>query len=143
MARYIDADKLIERIKRDVITLSKDAEEGKQFMIDHIGMNWFAPTEDVVSRSECEQCKEVSFNALKDLQETFAKGIQDVAREIFEEIEQDITLALNSNYKAKEEHIKRSEPYLSHFRDLVDGKICALCGIDDFLTELKKKYIGE
>ena len=80
MARYIDADKLIERIKRDVITLSKDAEEGKQFMIDHIGMNWFAPTEDVVSRSECEQCKEVSFNALKDLQETFAKGRQEHMR---------------------------------------------------------------
>jgi hypothetical protein len=47
MPRYIDADALIDRIKRDVITLSKDAAECKEFMIEHIAMDWFAPTTNV------------------------------------------------------------------------------------------------
>ena len=86
----------------DIATFSKNVALLKEYIAD------------VVPRSECEQCKEVSFNALKDLQETFAKGIQDVAREIFEEIKKSIMSPDQSqNYK------------------------------EWYFAELKKKYIGE
>ncbi len=62
----------------------------------------------------------------------------EVAREMFEEIESEIKEALNSNYRARP-HIAESEE-LYH---IVEGKIAALSGIEDFIAELKKKYIGE
>lgn len=50
--RYIDIDALIERIKRDVVTLSPDAAEAKEFMLDHLDMERFVPTADVVEIPE-------------------------------------------------------------------------------------------
>ena len=60
----------------------------------------------------------------------------EVAREIFAEIEAEIKEALNSNYRARP-HIAESEE-LYH---IVEGKISALSGMEDFIAELKKKYI--
>ena len=60
----------------------------------------------------------------------------EVAREIFEEIAVEIQEALNSNYRAKP-HIAESEE-LYH---IVEGKIAALSGMEDFIAELKEKYI--
>lgn len=66
---------------------------------------------------------------------------------IFEEIHKEIALALDSNYKARQEHIDKHFKGIfyvyDNFISLVDGKIQALRGIDDFIDELKKKYIGE
>ena len=62
----------------------------------------------------------------------------DVAREIFEEIEQEIAAALKSNYKVLPQVIDSYEIYHT-----VKGKISALCGIDGFIAELKKKYESE
>lgn len=52
MARYIDADALIEYIDKNVVCTSRDSEECKQFMLDHLAMESFAPTVDVVPRAE-------------------------------------------------------------------------------------------
>ena len=62
----------------------------------------------------------------------------DIAREIFEEIEQKIAAALKSNYKVLPQVIDSYEIYHT-----VQGKISALRGINDFIDELKKKYESE
>lgn len=62
----------------------------------------------------------------------------EVAREIFEEIEREITDALKSNYKVLP-LIEESEALWNN----VNGKINALRGIEYFIEELKKKYTGE
>ena len=49
MARYIDADALVEKIKTDVVTLSKEAEDDKNFYLDYIAQERHAPTVDVVA----------------------------------------------------------------------------------------------
>ena len=65
----------------------------------------------------------------------------DVAREIFEEIEKEIELALESNYRAKKEHYNHSViPNYDNFNAMCDGKIYAMRGLLDFIAELKKKY---
>lgn len=52
MARYIDVEKLIEYIDKNVVCTSDDSEECKQFMLEHLAMEWFAPTADVAPREE-------------------------------------------------------------------------------------------
>lgn len=64
---------------------------------------------------------------------------RDTARDIFAEIEKEITAALKSNYKAKKEHIENNNndaEFLSH----IDGKINTLRGIEGFIEELRKQY---
>ena len=80
---------------------------------DRENCTWSKPTADVVPREE-------------------------VAREIFEEIEREITDALKSNYKVLPQ-IELSEALWNN----VNGKINALRGIEYFMEELKKKYTGE
>ena len=130
--RYIDADKL----KRDLIdnrcfypTIIKNAIEN-------------APTEDVVPRAEVERYQICDDGSLKMIP-TVESVRQATAREIFEELGQEIELALDSNYKAREEHLAKYKTPCDEFIDVVNGKIFALEGILDFFTELKKKYIGE
>ena len=91
----------------------------------------------------CEQ-----FNENKDDNNTkchFANGhyvpAADVVpksevEQIFKEIEEEIQESLNSNYRARP-HIAESEE-LYH---MVEGKITALSGMQDFIAEIKKKYI--
>jgi hypothetical protein len=113
MARYIDVEKLIEYIDKNVVCTSDDSEECKQFMLEHLAMEWFAPTADVAPRAE-------------------------VAK-IFEEIESEIVAALQSNYRAKQERVEKQSPdnFVSY---MCEGKIAALRGIEAFVEELKNKY---
>lgn len=102
---------------------------------------FFINQADVVPKSEVEALKDDN----KFLQDRRFKELSDVrqvvAREIFEEIESEIKLALESNYKAKREHIDKNYYNLhAEFLSAVQGKIDALRGIDDFIAELKKKY---
>lgn len=59
----------------------------------------------------------------------------EVAREIFAEIEREITDALKSNYKVLPQ-VEESEALWNN----VNGKINALRGIEYFIAELKEKY---
>lgn len=63
---------------------------------------------------------------------------QEVAKQMSVEIEHEIAEALKSNYKALSEFEQSDELYYR-----VKGKIDALRGIQDFVVELEKKYIGE
>ena len=66
----------------------------------------------------------------------------EVAREICCKIEEEIVAALESNYRARKEHIERHAE-LAYDTELlleINGKINALRGIEGFVEELKKKY---
>ena len=70
-----------------------------------------------------------------------AKGYRkasDLAAEIFEEIEKEIEIAIDSNYRAKKEHY--GLPNYDNFKAKCDGKIFAMRDLLDFIAELKKKY---
>ena len=58
------------------------------------------------------------------------------ASEIFEEIEQEIELALDCNYKVKRDAQGDNDTLVIY----VDGKIDCLRGLAGFIAELKKKY---
>ena len=85
------------------------------------------------------------FTAISGYQEMVDKIKAEVAREIFEEIDREICLALESNYKARD---RRQMVVIAHgsstldreFIEYVSGKIDTLRGINDFVAELKKKY---
>ena len=64
------------------------------------------------------------------------------AREIFAEIEFEIVAALVSNYNAKYKIVTKGEVN-SILYSIIEGKIAALRGIDDFIAHLKKKYESE
>ena len=152
MARYIDADKVMEEIARiGGHNLCEWETIGVKALIDR------QPTADVVPKSEegaeCPTChgtgrigttdwltKNIS---KKQLAEEKAKAIaeheqhikSEVAREIFEEIEREINDAAQSNYKVLP-LIEESEALWNR----VNGKIDALRGIGGFIDELKEKY---
>lgn len=97
-----------------------------------------APTEDVIPRAEIDkylkEFKEVVEN--EKMVDIFLVQ-RKVAREIFEVIHKEIELAIDNNYK-----VKQANGY-GEFLSYVGGKIDALRGIEDFVKETKKKYIGE
>ena len=83
--------------------------------------------------------------ALRNYQDGYAHIKAEVAREIFEEIENEISMALESNYKARTHRqmsdiANGSSPLDREFIEYVSGKIDALRGIEGFVEELKKKY---
>ena len=146
MARYIDADLLLEEVENNTPLNWTDSEIELQEQFDfqvfkHIIE--YQPTADVVPKSEVEMHGGSFYFELENELEKAREGVErfmrehdaKVAREIFEEIEREITDALQSNYKVLPK-IEASEE-LYH---CVHGKISALCGIDGFVEELKKKY---
>lgn len=66
---------------------------------------------------------------------------RDEVRRIFEEIEQEIVAALESNYRVYEEHLEKygDKPNLE-LLCMCNAKVNALRGIEDFIAEIKKKY---
>ena len=109
-------------------------------------------------RNKCGECEEwsddnhccCSYNQ-KQAEALYTAGYRkasDVAREIFEEIDREICLALESNYKARDH---RQMIVIAHgsstidreFIEYVSGKIDALRGINDFIAELKNKCTEE
>lgn len=72
------------------------------------------------------------------------KSEREVAQKIFREIEEEIVAALDSNYNALRIRLEKDAVHANDggFMDLVNGKINALRGIEYFIEELKKKYVG-
>ena len=165
MARYIDADKLvIEEIPlkdHQIIKLDNNLFIGRkngktiELVRDYLkNAIENAPTEDVIPRSEVEGLKkenEVLSASNKTLalsrrkiEDELNKAKQDVAREIFEEIENfiesDRGKAIcedNSNDWFAKDRAKTFETY--HNIGVENAKNT----LRDLLDELKKKYIGE
>ena len=165
MARYIDADKLIAHLKDEIKGCEpkfggrvngKSVAYGTELGLKAaISFAEALSVADVVPKSECVECAKKARNAIVKLQgqinrlkkydeerdialhaRLIAETREKVTREIFKEIEAEIQEALNSNYRARP-HIAESEE-LYH---IVEGKISALSGMEDFIAKLKKKYI--
>lgn len=160
MARYIDADALMEKIRKCEFELT-----GRGIVYpagDVQSAIYWQPAADVAPRAEVEKLQEVNADlneslrlaaeANKDLRAVVdrlrfnlkavlderAEDKAEVAREIFEEIEREITDALKSNYKVLPQ-VEESEALWNN----VNGKINALGGIRYFIEELEKKYTEE
>jgi ADP-dependent phosphofructokinase/glucokinase len=119
MARYIDADALIERLKfkRDETDINGKKHSGLECAIAQVQKQ---PTADVVPKSEVEELKadlevwkQNRFNIFQRL-ELYKMTRQEVAREIFAEIDRAVENA-----------------------ELEWGTIC---GVKLCIAELKKKY---
>jgi hypothetical protein len=138
MPRYIDADAVIKEIEQgqDSLKTNNDAmwEINKKY---YKGLCWAhriiddQPTADVVPRERFDRV----FGNLKAVLEERSEDKAEVAREIFEEIEREITDALKSNYKVLPQ-VEESEALWNN----VNGKINALRGIGYFIEELKERY---
>lgn len=101
---------------------------------------------------ECKWCGSTNHEKADCSDYLIAEGLynagyrkaSEVAEEIFAEIEKEIEAALESNYRAKKEHYNHSViPNYDNFNAMCDGKIYAMRGLLDFITELKKKYESE
>lgn len=66
---------------------------------------------------------------------------EDVVREIFVAMEQEIKDALTQNYTVRQERIEKCG--VDEFVQICSAKIHTLQGILDFIEKFKKKYIGE
>jgi hypothetical protein len=159
MPRYYEAQALIEFVKQFSPSING---ETTLECVERAIRN--APTADVVPRSEVERLT-IELEAMQgvsnsyklqyeqaqaekdNLIATYEACMRTYSEQLFGEIEQEIKHALDSNYKARQEHIdkyfKGTSYVYDNFISLVNGKIQALRGIDDFLDELKKKHIGE
>ena len=123
MARYIDADELLKNLPDDLPYKASV----KRVLIQ-------APTADVVPKCEAEEYRKIAehqqsvsmrrYFEIKRLKEELAKAKQEVAREIFEEIENFIT---NECLTAKDS------------RD-IEGYVKS--SVHYGIAELKKKYTG-
>lgn len=119
MARYINANMLVQDIERNRANNDlNNAIASQTHNAAHrhfIKMVLDQPTADVVPREEVKR--------------------------IFNEIEQEIVAALESDYKALRTYDDgRNNDYILELVGRVKGKIDALRGIEDFIEELKKKY---
>lgn len=91
MARYIDADKFTERIK--VSPAFCNINDGLLLQRVVIDLLNNAPTADVVPKSEVERLQKIldsyalQYGTVKDQQDVIDKANQELASEIFEEIE--------------------------------------------------------
>lgn len=154
MARYIDADELIEmceRMKQDLWNQGTAPHSWADAYDDFETDILRQPTADVVPKSEWEKLQAKIDELKKDRYQILLDGRieliprtdvdkikSDLAREIFEEIDKEIEEALKSSYEARRVYNPTDE-----FGMWVQGKIDALRGIEGFLTELKKKYTGD
>ena len=95
-----------------------------------------------------ERAKRMALYGLVKLwqRESYNEGSDNLAIKILAEIQKEIELALDSNYKARQERVdKWKDPNIyigDDFVAICDGKISALRGIDDFINELREKYRG-
>lgn len=81
--------------------------------------------------------------AMRDIRNQPAADVvsRDEVRRIFEEIEEEITAALESNYRVYNEHLEKygDKPNLE-FLCMCNAKVNTLRGIEGFIEELKEKY---
>ena len=155
MPRYIDADRF------EVVTSQRHSEDfidGMDYILDLIDK---APTEDVVPRSEMEKLQDVIFMKedltqkiaeernqyaieVKALKDELDQAKQEVAREIFEEIENFAKEDIRQRQKYLDTFYGKNSKFHDTRSNWLGGKID---GIKEFMEEciakLKKKYIGE
>ena len=113
----------------------------KEKQIEEMARVWCA----LPDRHDCKGCCKEGCYEISKSEMLYNAGYRkqsEVAREICCKIEEEIVAALESNYRARKEHIERHAE-LAYDTELlleINGKINALRGIEGFVEELKKKY---
>ena len=137
MIRYIEEEAIIKAID----------ESGQRYGITTANRCNFkeivrkTPTADVVPKSEVEKLREINSlltEAGQEWQQRYNNAKAEVAREIFEDIENVIDNELQNNYKVLPQFEFSNELW-----NKMSGRIEALKEICDFIAELKKKYTGD
>lgn len=82
---------------------------------------------------DCDKCR------AEWLYELGYRKASDVAREIFEEIEELLNLQAKIVCKTRDKYRETDEPMLS-FIAMLDGRIYSLRVVEEHIAELKKKY---
>ena len=101
---------------------------------------------DLINRQQAEIER---LNKEAQMADGYAEALEERAKaeaykECIEKVKTEIKQALESNHKAKHEHIKKHYYRLScDFLATVRGKIDALSGLDYFLDNLYKELVGE
>ena len=131
MARYIDADLLLERLSKKKSEVAKGRyTEGFNDAIMRVrSMVSSASTADVVPKSEVDLYKRQVDELEDELAQTYDKletAKTEIAREIFEEIEYRIAI----------------QAFTSKSEDYAEGMFDAIEWVDSKIDELKKKYVG-
>ena len=127
MARYIDADKLCEALKSMASVQYHDKQNTILGVVSSIE-NF--PTAEVAPKSEVERlehildCYALQYGTVTDQQKVIEKAKSEVAREIFEKIEESIA----------------THAYTSKSEDYMDGAFDTIEWVDSKIDELKKKY---
>ncbi len=131
MARYIDADWLYEKVENRYRVSSGIEHRCERNLLDLICE---APTADVAPKSEVDEIVRQWKEEANCWQNNYIAEIRDdeqikkeVAREIFEEIEDSI---------AVHAFTRKSEDYAEGMYDAIEW-------VDSKIAELKKKYTGE
>lgn len=84
---------------------------------------------------QCEKCPKTEI--AKALYNAGYRRQDEVAKDIFTQLEEEIEAELKINYRLYEKYLNGQDtPTIQRF----GGKIDALRGIQDFIEELKKKY---
>ena len=95
---------------------------------------------------ECEHCNTCSFHNgcaceidAENLYNAGYRKASEVAREIFEEIEEMLNLQAKIVCETRDKYRETDQPMLS-FIAMLDGRIYSLRVIEEHISELKKKY---
>ena len=144
MARYIDGDALLEQAKANEPFNWTDSEQEIQEQLDYrcfISLIESQPTADVAPKSAYDQVRWERDIAIKQLEEiglSFGEKTDgygkksEVAREIFEEIENTIRAALKLVDYSYKHNIKEKQCKKECYEDFLG-----------YVAELKKKYTEE
>ena len=144
MARYIDLDTAIENIRNG------DGTPTQKLFAECCLLG--IPAADVAPRSEVEKlsnrvmmlneiCESyaLQYGTAIDKEIILKTAKSDVAREIFEEIEQKIKLVLEINSKEKDELLYKGF-FNCEMLSALNNQSAVLRAIADFIAELKKKH---
>lgn len=122
MARYIDADNLIRLLKDEhgECIPPNDDKQGEVAYGAMLGLKMAISYAETLSTTDVVP--------------------RDKVRRIFEEIEQELVAALESNYRAYREHLEKyGDKSDLEFLCMCNAKINTLRGIEGFIEELKEK----
>ena len=138
MARYVEIDDVEVS---DYVTVwdCNCSEFGRQTVMAVDDLQYL-PTADVVPKSEVERLENTYSRAVRKADKKAIVAIQnakqEVAREIFEEIEKKVKASITVHLEEiNKEHIIDTPLYDRH-----SGIVFALRRVEDFIAELKKKY---
>lgn len=132
-------ERIIELADKTIKTQSAEIER-----LQHILLNFMNETEEWERKYGVDTENIPQIAILSSVEKNVMKRIKfKVTQEITKKIHTEIKNAIENNYKVKREHQDNRNIINDEFVMYVDGKIHALCGIDDYVDNLLKEMVGD